>query len=572
MQDIVVLFDKEDVIEFNKYNINSKNIFLISPGLEEYLKKGENFNILKFRNNPESILQKKIILNSKKIYQQFDKNLNILHKFDSGVIENIHNIFFASIFSFMFLIETLRKFKSLGLLYKKKFYKFDSFDNFIPLFLEKIFLKDNQVFFKYLRSTKLSKIKKFFIKINNQICRIGKKQNNKLISGSLLSKKILEKSQKELTIFELKPYHDFKKYHIILNLLSLLNVVKKKKIFFIFPVQDSHSSKDNIKKDLNKFFNSFEDKNFDYFKKIIVKPIIKYCENQETFKKSVSSFVDFLDPKCVFVDQLRFDVSTLLASICSKRNKDVILVPHGSISIPSDEFSEFVLPIVARGLIYSKIANYSVAQSKISYEAIKYYDSKIKILKSNPILFGKIILIKNSLKRGKFRFLHASTPKTLSAWPWIYENYNEYMDNINQLIQNLKSFKNIELVIRFREGPECDLNTFKKLIKFEQNKFIKISKNKDFFDDISNTDCLISFSSTSIEEAIFLNKKVLIHSNNRIYKHINYKFEEKSDIIYSNQKNINDKLKLIMNDSFSRNYDVLWNNTFSKKEDLQEFI
>ena len=337
-------------------------------------------------------------------------------------------------------------------------------------------------------------------------------------------------------------------------------------------MQDSHPNNDNIKNHLNKFFNSFEDKNFDYFKRIIVKPMIKYCENQETFKKSVSIFVDFLDPKYVFVDQLRFDVSTLLASICSKRNKDVILVPHGSISIPSDEFSEFVLPIVARGLIYSKIANYSVAQSKISYEAIKYYDSKIKILKSNPILFGKIILIKNSLKRGKFRFLHASTPKTLSAWPWIYENYNEYMDNINQLIQSLKSFKNIELVIRFREGPECDLNTFKKLIKFEQYKFIKISKNKDFFDDISNTDCLISFSSTSIEEAIFLNKKVLIHSNNRIYKHINYKFEEKSDIIYSNQKNINDKLKLIMNDSFSRNYDVLWNNTFSKKEDLQEFI
>ena len=78
--------------------------------------------------------------------------------------------------------------------------------------------------------------------------------------------------------------------------------------------------------------------------------------------------------------------------LIDKKKIDVILVPHGSISIPSDEFSEFVLPICARGLIYSKIANYSVAQSKISYEAIKYYDDKLKILKSKSLLFGKNIL------------------------------------------------------------------------------------------------------------------------------------------------------------------------------------
>ena len=41
--------------------------------------------------------------------------------------------------------------------------------------------------------------------------------------------------------------------------------------------------------------------------------------------------------------------------------------------------------------------------------------------------------------------------------------------------------KNVELIIRFKEGPECDLKTLKKLINLDENSFIKISKNKIFW-------------------------------------------------------------------------------------------
>ena len=177
-------------------------------------------------------------------------------------------------------------------------------------------------------------------------------------------------------------------------------------------------------------------------------------------------FVNYLilyKPKCVFVDQLRFGLSTILASSCLSRKIDVILVPHGSISIPNDEYSEFVLSICARGLVYSKIADYSVAQSKISFDAIRYYDKNLKILKSKPLLFGKNSSTKKrEYKKRKVCFSScASTPKSLSKWPWIYESYNEYVNNIKDLIEIFRKKKNIELKIRFREGPECDLETFK---------------------------------------------------------------------------------------------------------------
>ena len=573
MKNLIVLYDKSDVLEFNKYHDRIENVFLFSPGIEMYVKKRENIKFIKPKISLDSLIQKEIIKKSKNIYKEFDKNLNLLNKIDDGIIENIHNIFFVSVFSFLYLIENLRDYQSFKLFYDKKYYEFDSFETFIPLFLKKIFFKKNQEFFFYLRSIRFSKYKRVLIKINNAISKFGKKNNVKLVSGSLLTKKIFEENKKkETNIFQLKPFQDFKIYHIFLNLISVLNFFNKRKIFYLFPINDDNTLNYNLKKKLEIFFDNIKDENFYYFKDVITKPLIQYCENQLKFYNSISKLVDYLNPNYVFVDQLRFDISTILASISLSKKKDVILVPHGSISIPNDQFSNFVLPICARGLIFSKIASYSVSQSKVSYDAIKYYDQNIKILKSKPVLYGKNNLNENFQIKDKFRFLHASTPKSLSKWPWIYENYNEYIENICGLITFLKNHNNIELVIRFREGPECDLETFKRLININQYNFVKISKNKDFFDDLNNSDCLISYSSTSIEEALFMNKKILIYSDIRNYQHINYKFKEDNDIIYANKSNINEQLNMILNNNKINNYNILWEEEISKSEDLKLFF
>ena len=96
-----------------------------------------------------------------------------------------------------------------------------------------------------------------------------------------------------------------------------------------------------------------------------------------------------------------------------------------------------------------------------------------------------------------------------------------------------------------------------------KNQFVKISKINDFFEDLDNSDCLISFSSTSIEE-VFLNKKIFIYQGNKNYKHINYKFSVNNEIIYSDQSDIGKKLDIMINNNKLKNYDVIW-----KNEDLK---
>ena len=67
---------------------------------------------------------------------------------------------------------------------------------------------------------------------------------------------------------------------------------------------------------------------------------------------------------------------------------------------------------------------------------------------------------------------------------------------------------------------------------------------------------LISYSSTAIEESLIYNKTIIIYSDYKNYKHINYKFK-KNKIIYSNQNSIKNDIRNI-NISETIDYKINW--------------
>ena len=73
MQSIIILYDKEDVIEFNNQNEEIKDIFLFSPGLELFLKNKDNYNIFKPNKISELSIQKKSTYRSNN-YKKKQKN------------------------------------------------------------------------------------------------------------------------------------------------------------------------------------------------------------------------------------------------------------------------------------------------------------------------------------------------------------------------------------------------------------------------------------------------------------------------------------------------------------------
>ena len=161
------------------------------------------------------------------------------------------------------------------------------------------------------------------------------------------------------TILQIKPFNDFRIYHIILNLLSVIIFFKKKKIFYFFPLEESSGNNDLIK-NLKNFFSNFQNQNYIYFRSILINALLSYCNVQLKINGSILKIINYIKPKYVFVDQLRFNVATVLASICKNKKIDVILIPHGSISKPDSKYSEFVLPMPSKSNVPRPIEDFTL--------------------------------------------------------------------------------------------------------------------------------------------------------------------------------------------------------------------
>lgn len=565
------LYDSKDIKEFNSIKIGIKNIFLFNGKLNYRLKK-KNINLSKLNINKEISIQEKISLELKEIYNQFIINLENTSNLPKYLKENIINIFFLYSFSFLSILKSLDKYKKYSLIVDNKLRIFDDTKKFIITLAEKFYFKKNQGFFEYITQKKKSFFKNFILKVNFKLLIFFLKKNKIIfLSGTKLSKKIIKINQNtNVRVIEIKSYFDFKFYHFLLNLINSFFFLKNKIFYFSPRLIEQNKLKTPSFENL---LFGIKNNDLKLIERLILNNLEVYSSKQLAFSRDIEDIISKLKTDIFITDQLRFDISTIFADIFKTNGKKVVLVPHGSLSKPDSKISEFINLICGRGLIYSPLSTDVISQSKISYEAIKYHDKNINILKSKPILFGDEYIFPLKEKKNTFTFLHASTPKSMSKWPWIYESYNEYLDNIDFFINNIKKYHDIKLIIRFREGPEFQYKDFKKFLDIKKDNQIKLSDNKKFSDDLSISDCLISFSSTSIEEALFNNKKVLIHSNYKKYHHINYEFTNEANIFYSDKNTLEKQIdEILKNKNKQYNYDIKWNDDYLETGNSLDYL
>jgi hypothetical protein len=576
---ITILYDKEDALKFKKYkNIFQNKVYVFSPNIEIFLKNIENLKIFKPSIYESKELHLRTLSTSKKIISELNTALNTkeISRIDPGIVENIYNIFSVITFSMSYLYESLSAYERFTLYKEGDWKNYENKDLFFKDFFQQILCKNNQKFLKDFNVQKVSGFCRLLKIINKYLFKNIKKRNRFIfVSGSKnLINSLQEIKYNNIKYIIFKKFNEFNIFHLFYNLGTYLKFFKQINFFYSL---DNSSVEKNFLPILNKIFKNINNPIFKNFKFSFKKIILNYVNNQYSLLSDINNNFQSEILSKVIVDQLRFGEATLLSSFAKKNNVDVILIPHGSISTPKDANSKFALSICSRGLIFSNLARYVVAQSKVLYEAIKLNDPDALILKSKPIGFGNNLKKINMTKKKEFIFLHASTPKSLCVWPWIYETYYEYCENIKIIIRILSGIKNVKLVIRFRSGPECDLNSFKKIINIKKYPFVKISNTVNFTDDICNCDALISFSSTSIEESLYLLKPVLLFNAVNNYRHINYKFKNtKQKIFFSTENNLKMNLDIILNKFSNKNdhkktkSEILFSDIETKKKNSLE--
>jgi hypothetical protein len=237
--------------------------------------------------------------------------------------------------------------------------------------------------------------------------------------------------------------------------------------------------------------------------------------------KSYKDILKKIKPIFLIAHEMKYSSNASLADAAKQLKINSYLISHGThVATFNNDNSNYEQKEMANGLLASRMATFNITQSSIAVKAIESFFPELDYIKYSPIMWGYNTIRETSAKNknGTIHFLHASTFKCIPATrPWIFESSDEFYVGIKELIEVVSKIENIFLTIRLRLIPECDLIWIKKLALNAHN--VKIKSDGSFIEDLYNSDSLISNSSTTIEEAVTLNKNVLLWGYGSRYSH-----------------------------------------------------
>lgn len=230
-------------------------------------------------------------------------------------------------------------------------------------------------------------------------------------------------------------------------------------------------------------------------------------------------WLDLLEPAAVLSNANRSD-DKLLAELCRKKGIPNIVISHGSHISPKNDFERIEWGEHGKQFLsapYSHIA----LQSPIAEGYIDAYKPDALTLKTGPLIWGRKVKRDRCKRanRAEKIVLHAGTPKITSSLRFqIYETPDEYIQSLKDLSNVILKMENVRLVIKFRPMEEISIKTLTTLLP-DSPKII-IETKQTFRDSLSRADLLVSFSSTTIEEALQNQIPVLLYGGNGRYQHI----------------------------------------------------
>ena len=217
-----------------------------------------------------------------------------------------------------------------------------------------------------------------------------------------------------------------------------------------------------------------------------------------------------------------------LGELASLHNIPSVLISHGSHVPASNRYADL------------EWGEHSLGLMKIHYKylaiqspwALRYLEDKPS--NSIPTITGPLLFTKTRRDKDyklrikkmiipqyheKVIILHAGTPKPAqSLRPVVYETIDEYIENINSLIKAVDKLEEAHLIVRFRHSDYLQLNDFLELLI--KSDCYSVHSKGTFEDYLTISDLLVSYSSTTIEEALQNKVPVLLYDSQGKYCHI----------------------------------------------------
>ncbi len=240
---------------------------------------------------------------------------------------------------------------------------------------------------------------------------------------------------------------------------------------------------------------------------------------------SLKKFFDRFKPTVVLSHVAR-DFSYALGELAQSMHIPSVLISHGSHVPPKNRFDRMEWFDHGRGLVHTDY-RYHPLQSPWAVEHVRAMGCRGSYYAIEPIIFPRVDRSqKETLQlkmyprsQGKKIVVHAGTPKQRGSNRfYIYETLDEYVAYMSDLIEEARTIPEIFLIIRFR--PYSYLSTSQLKALLPKGDHYVIATEGGFADYLKIMDLLVSFSSTTIEEALINGIPVVQYDPSNRYVHI----------------------------------------------------
>ncbi len=230
----------------------------------------------------------------------------------------------------------------------------------------------------------------------------------------------------------------------------------------------------------------------------------------------------------LIVSQMARDVDYNIGELASFYKIPSLLISHGSHVPPENEYEMMEWKEHAFGLINTQY-QYVAIQSPWAKAFIDKVPIKSKQIITGPLLFAHITKDRNKRSflreniipehKNKVILLHTDTPRIRGHFRFfVYQTVDEYISSLNSLISSIEDIKDLHLIIRLR--PKYFLTKEHLQCLLKESDCYSISTEGTFENYLSIADMLISYSSTTIEEALQNKVPVLLYDKDSKYCHI----------------------------------------------------
>ncbi len=296
-------------------------------------------------------------------------------------------------------------------------------------------------------------------------------------------------------------------------IVIVTNLMPKSRMFTLLAIPFNNMPPSNLANHIS----SIKDPVVGSIFKLYEKKIAQTEVHLRTLSQNMSNCIKQFKPKAIISNQIRWHHSAVLGEIAEKYGIENHLISHGSHTLPDTKIASVEQFENAKGLLITELSTTNYFQSPQAAKFAKRYNTKGHHCK--PIMWGYKTKVKSEPSNEERIILHAGTYKTLGLpRPWMYETSSEFVEGLIILIRATATIPNSKLVIRIRLAPECSLDSLLKLLPKAEHFCIKTEGT--FLDDLSRAQLLVSFSSTTIEEALNARKPVLLWGGTNRYLHL----------------------------------------------------